>query len=232
MVFSRLPAGCRVDASASRPFDSASAGTSAYQRPAASCPLAHFFPFASVCWLVIPSPLVAPPLPCIAFRCTATSRVHPRPPLFVRAGTSSLVAPPLPCIAFRCTVTSRVHPRPPLFVGAGWLVCRILSHRLRLLTPHRLTCCLLRHLCLISASLPSLALPFSSPPLSAPRPSPASSNARCTLPVAALPTATVPSRTALVLQHIRLRSRIVIFTAQPSLPNSCHSSLSRINTTS
>ncbi len=55
MVVSRLPAGCRVDASASRPLDSASAATSAYQRHAASCPLAHFFLFASVCWLVIAS---------------------------------------------------------------------------------------------------------------------------------------------------------------------------------
>jgi len=43
---------CRVDASASLPLDSASTATSAYQRPAASCSLAHFFPFASVCWLV------------------------------------------------------------------------------------------------------------------------------------------------------------------------------------
>jgi hypothetical protein len=232
MVFSCLPAGCRVDASASRPLDSASARTSAYQLLAASCPLVHFFPFASVCWLVIASPLVAPPPPCIAFCCTATSRIHPRPPLFVRAGTSPLVVPPPPCIAFCCTVTSRVNPRPPLFVHAGWLVRRILSHRLRLSTRRRLTCCLLRLLRLIFASLPSLALPFLSPPLSAPRPSPASSNARRTLPAAALPTAIVPSCTALVLQHIRLRSRIVIFTAQPSLPNSCHSSLSRINTTS
>ena len=86
MVVSCLPAGCRVNASASRPLDSASATTSAYQRTAAYCLLAHFFPFASVCWLVIASPLVAPPPPCIAFRRTAASRVHPRPPLFVSAG--------------------------------------------------------------------------------------------------------------------------------------------------
>ena len=66
------------------------------------------------------------------------------------------------------------------------------------------------------ASSPSLAPQFSSPPLSAPRPSPASSNARRTLPAAALPTATVPSHTALVIQHVHLRRRIVIFTAQPS----------------
>jgi hypothetical protein len=38
-----------------------------------------------LCWLVIASPLVAPPPPCIAFRRTAASRVHPRPPLFVSA---------------------------------------------------------------------------------------------------------------------------------------------------
>jgi len=98
MVVSRLPAGCCVDASASRPLDSASVATSAYQRPAASCPLANFFPFASVCWLVIASPLVAPPPPYVAFCHTAASPVHPRPPLFVRA---------------------------------GWLLRRILSHRLR-----------------------------------------------------------------------------------------------------
>jgi hypothetical protein len=36
MVVSRLPADCRVDASASRPLNSASAATSAYQRLAAS----------------------------------------------------------------------------------------------------------------------------------------------------------------------------------------------------
>jgi hypothetical protein len=183
MVVSRLPAGWRVDASASRPLDSASTVTTAYQCPAASCPLVHFFPFASVCWLVITSPLVALPPPCIAFRHTSVYCVHPGPPLFIRA---------------------------------GWLLCHILSHRIRLSRRHRFTCCLLRHLHLTSTSSPSLAPPFSSHPLSAPRPSQASSNARCTLPAAALPTATVPSRTALILQHIRLRQRIVIFTAQPS----------------
>ncbi len=173
MVVSCLPAGCRVDASASRPLDSASVASSAYQRPAASCPLANFFQFASVCWLVIASPLVAPPPPCIAFRRTAASRIH---------------------------------PRPPLFVSAGWLLRRILSHRLRLLTRRRLACCLLRNLCLTSASLPSLVPKFSSPPLSAPRPSPASSNARRTLPATASPMAAVPFRMALVLQHVRLRA--------------------------
>jgi hypothetical protein len=80
----------------------------------------------------------------------------------------------------------------------------------------RLTCSLLRHLRLKSASSPYLAPPFLSPPLSAPRPLPASSNAWRTLLAAASPTATVPSRTALVLQHVRLRRCIVIFTAQPS----------------
>ena len=133
MVVSRLPAGCRVDASASCPLNSASAVTSAYQRPAASCPLAHFFPFAYVCWLVITSPHVAPPPPCIAFCCTA-------------AFTSIL--------------------DPPLFVSTGWLLRRILSHRLRLSKHHRLACCLLRHLRLTFASSPSLAPQFSSPPLS------------------------------------------------------------------
>ena len=88
MVVSHLLADCRVNASISRPLDSASTATSAYQGPAASCPLAHFFPFASVCWLVIASPLVALPPPCIAFRRTAASRVHPQPPpsLFTWAG--------------------------------------------------------------------------------------------------------------------------------------------------
>ena len=86
MVVSHLPAGCHVDASASRPLVSASAAISAYQCPATSCPLVHFLPFSSVCWLVIASPIVAPPPPCIAFCRTAASRVHPRPPLFVRAG--------------------------------------------------------------------------------------------------------------------------------------------------
>ena len=171
MVVSHLPAGCRVDSSASCPLDSASTTTSAYQRPAASCPLAHIFPFASFCWLVIASPLVVPPLPCIAFRRTAASHVHPQPPLFVRA---------------------------------GWLLCPILSHCLHLSTRRWLTCCLLRHLCLKSASSPSLAPPFSLPPLSVPRPSPASSNARHTLPATSLPTASVPSRMVLVLQHVRL----------------------------
>ena len=79
--------------------------------------------------------------------------------------------------------------------STGWLLHCILSHRLCLLTRRRLACCLLRHLCLTSASSPSLASQFSSPP-----------NARRTLPAAALPTATVPFRTALVLQHVRLRT--------------------------
>ena len=114
--------------------------------------------------------------------------------------------PPPPCIAFRRTAASLVHPRPLLFVPAGWLLRRILSHRFCLSTRHRLTCCLLRHLRLKSASSPYLAPPFSLPPLSAPRPSPASSNARRTLPAAALPTATVPSRMAHVLEHVRLRA--------------------------
>ena len=128
--------------------------------------------------------------------------------------TSPLVAPPPPCIAFRRTAASRVHPRPPLFVSAGWLLRRILSHRLRLSTRRRLACCLLRHFHLTSASLPSLA--HSLLPLLAPRPLRASSNARRTLPAAASPTATVPSCTALVIQHVHLHRRIVIFTAQPS----------------
>ena len=49
-------------------------------------PMTPLFPLASVCWLVVTSPLVAPPLPCINFRCTAASRLHPVPLLFVHAG--------------------------------------------------------------------------------------------------------------------------------------------------
>ena len=97
MVVSRLPAGCRVDASASCLLNSASAVTSAYQRPAASCPLAHFFPFAYVCWLVITSPLVAPPPPCIAFCCTAAFASILDPP-------SSLV--PAGCCVASCHIAS------------------------------------------------------------------------------------------------------------------------------
>jgi len=100
--------------------------------------------------------------------------------------------------------------------STGWLLRRILSHRLCLSTCRRLACCLLRHLRLKFANSPSLAPPLSSPPLFAPRPSPASSNAWRTLPMAASPTATVPSCTALVIQHVHLRRHIVIFTAQPS----------------
>ena len=47
---SRLPAGCRIDASSSCPLDSASASqraTSAYRGPVASCPLVPLLPFAS-----------------------------------------------------------------------------------------------------------------------------------------------------------------------------------------
>ena len=144
--------------------------------------------------------------------------------------------PPPPCIAFRRTAASRVHPRPPLFVSAGWLLCRILSHRLRLSTRRRLACCLLRHLHLTSARLPSLAPQFSSPPLSAPRPSPASSNTRRTLPAVTSPTATVPFCTALVLQHVRLRadSRVAScgtfafnFPAHPLSHRHCRRPLSR-----
>ena len=107
MVVSRLPAGCRVDASASCPLNSASAVTSAYQRPAASCPLAHFFPFAYVCWLVITSPHVAPPPPCIAFCCTAafTSILDP-PSSLVPAGCC--VASCHTASASRSTTGSRV----------------------------------------------------------------------------------------------------------------------------
>ena len=92
MVVSRLLAGCRVDASASRPLDSASAATSAYQRPAASCPLAHFFPLASVCWLVIVSPLVA--------------RLHLASPFVAQPPLASILDPPSSLVPAGCCVAS------------------------------------------------------------------------------------------------------------------------------
>ena len=202
-------------------------------------------------WLVIASPIVASPLPCITFRCTAASRIHPQPPLFVRAGWL-LHRILLPASTSQRTAGSRVasrhlhltsasspsrappfssplsrrrgHRRHPQMHGAlsrrrhrQWPLfplIQLLSSNTSACAPA--TCSLLRHLRLTSTSSPSLAPPFSSPPLSAPRPLPASSNARHTLPEAALPTATVPSCTALVIQHVHLRRRIVIFTAQPS----------------
>ena len=136
--------------------------------PAASCQVVPLFPFTSVCCPVVVTPLVAPPLPCITFRCTAAS----------------------------C-----VYPQPPLFVCNSWLLHRISPHRLCLSISmrDRLTCCLLRQLCLTSASMHSLAPPFLLPPLPMPRLSPASSNAWCTLPTVVSPTATTPSCLALVL---------------------------------
>ena len=146
--------------------------------PPQPLPMAPLFPFVSACWLVVASPLVAPPPPCITIHCTATS-----------------------CL----------HPLPPLFVHNVWLSGQNLSHCLHFTTRLRLTYCLVRHLCLTSASLPSLAPPFLSPPLSTLRPLLASSNARHTLPAAALPTSTAPPCLGLVLRHIRLQCRIVHF---------------------
>ena len=103
MVVSRLLAGCRVDASASRPLDSASAATSAYQCPAASCPLAHFFPLASVCWLVIVSPLVA--------------RLHLASPFVAQPPLASILDPPSSLVPAGCCVALHlVAPPPPLDV--------------------------------------------------------------------------------------------------------------------
>jgi hypothetical protein len=150
MVVSRLPlpAGCRVDASTSRPLDSASGSTSAYQRPATSCPLVHFFPMPLfdgwlsrrllVCRLPLALPFVA------------------QPPLASILG-------------------------PRVFVRASWLLRRILSHRLRLSTGRRLTCCFLRHLHLTSTRSHSLTPPFPSPLLSAPRPSAIAGVLKCTV---------------------------------------------------
>ena len=108
-VVSRLTAGCRVDASASHPLDSASASkctTSAYRGPIASCLLAPLLPFVS-----------RSPAGC----CIACCRVPP------------------PCVTFCCAATARVHPRPLLFICGSWLSRRISSHRPRLLMRHRLT---------------------------------------------------------------------------------------------
>jgi hypothetical protein len=168
MVVSRLPAGCRADASASRPLDSASTVTTAYQCPAASCLLVHFFPFASVCWLVITSPLVALPPSCIAFCRTCLSHpsstpllrprwlvvvshlVTPHPPLDVPPAHVLPIAAPLPYIhqlALSCTaIFARTPTRPPA---------------------RRLTCCLLRHLRLKSTSSPSRTAIFIAPSLGA-----------------------------------------------------------------
>ena len=107
-VISPLPAGCRVDASAPHPLDSASASkcaTSAYQGPIASCLLAPLLSFAS-----------RTPAGCHIACCCV----------------------PPPRVTFRRTGTARVHPRPLLFVRASWLLRRISSHRLRLLTGRRL----------------------------------------------------------------------------------------------
>ena len=54
--------------------------------PPQSLSMVPLLPFVSACWLVVASPLVAPSLPCITIHCTATSRLHPLLPLFVRTG--------------------------------------------------------------------------------------------------------------------------------------------------
>ena len=61
------------------PLDSLPAAISACQCPDAF-PLAPLLTFASVCWLIVALPLVAPPTPCITFCCAAASPVHPPPP--------------------------------------------------------------------------------------------------------------------------------------------------------
>jgi len=167
-------------------------------------------------WLVVASHLVA------------RLRLLARPRLTCCLLRHLLLHPPARPLVhrhFRCPLSRRRgHRRHPQMHGAlsRW------RHRQRPLFPlvwlsssntsacAPATCSLLWHLRHKTASSPSLALLFSFPPLSAPRPSPASSNARRTLQAAASPTATVPSCMALVLQNVRLRRRIVIFTAQPS----------------
>ncbi len=109
VVVSRLMAGCRVDASASHPLDSASASKSAtlaYRGPIASCLLAPLLPFDSR------SPAGCP---------IACSHMPP------------------PRVTFRRAAAAHVHPRPLLFVPVSWLSRRISWHRLRLLTRRRLT---------------------------------------------------------------------------------------------
>jgi hypothetical protein len=75
VVVSRSMAGCRIDASASHPLDSASASkrsTLAYQGPNASCLLTPLIPFASC----------TPPLPfasCLPAGCCVAPVVAPPP---------------------------------------------------------------------------------------------------------------------------------------------------------
>jgi hypothetical protein len=81
-------AGCRVDASASHPLDSASASkraTLAYQGPAASCLLAPLLPFVSRLPAGCHIACCRVPPPHVTFRHAAATRVHPQPLLFVRA---------------------------------------------------------------------------------------------------------------------------------------------------
>ena len=112
MVVSCLPACCCVDDSASRPLNSASDATSAYQLPIATCPLAPLFPFAFVCWLVVPSPLISPLHHLSLHSCL--SRPSSTPPLCLRrlVVASNLAAPPTPLDAPLAHVLPLAAPPP------------------------------------------------------------------------------------------------------------------------
>jgi hypothetical protein len=125
-VVSCSTAGCHVDASASHPLDSASASKRAT--------LAYPGPIASC--------LLGPLLP-FASRLPAGCRI------------ACCRAPP-PRITFCRAAAARVHPRPLPFVRASWLLRRISSHRLRLLTRRRLTTGCVVTVADAQASLPSM----------------------------------------------------------------------------
>ena len=107
MAISRLPAGCRVDASTSHSLDSP---------PSLDTQ---------------PRPINAP-APFVYWRLSSRLPLVCR--MFV---VSPLVMLPPPHITFHRAAASQDHPRPPLFVRAGWLSRHISLHRLRLSThPH------------------------------------------------------------------------------------------------
>jgi len=79
-VVSRSTAGCRVDASASHPLDSASTSkraTLAYRGPIASCLLAPLLPFVSRSPAGCCIACCRVPPPRVIFRRAAAERVHP-----------------------------------------------------------------------------------------------------------------------------------------------------------
>jgi hypothetical protein len=115
MVVSCLPAGCHVDASASRPLDSASANLYLYYTPPISFLMAPLFPFASASWLVVAPHLLAPPPPCINFLLhSRLSRPSLPPPCCLHCldVASYLVASPQPLDPLPAHVLPLVAPPP------------------------------------------------------------------------------------------------------------------------